>query len=150
MRGVRCGTHRPYPVAHDEAHGYPAEPVEPGLVWYTAEELGNELLALDTPLQMANEVQVRMDWKNRLAVHRGAVPQKKNLLPASHGCACMSDSRPESSKCVYVSHTNPDKGTRCTRGSDSASALYAPLKTERRHKANRTHLQIGLIIPVVL
>ena len=99
---------------------------------------------------MTNEVQVWMDWKNRLAVHRGAISQKKNLLPASHGCACMSDSRPESSKCVYVSHKNPDKGTRCTRGSESANALYARLKIERRDKTNRTHLQIWLIIPVVL
>lgn len=149
MPCVRCGTHRPYPVAHDEAHGYPAESVEPGLVWYTAEELGDELLALDTPLQMANEVEVWMIWGSRSEVHGGPNPHE-NSRPASHGCACMSDSRPESSKCVYVSHTNPDKGTRCTRGSESASALYAPLKIERRDETNGTHLQIGLIIPVVL
>ena len=57
------GTYRPDPLAHDEAHGDPSVFVEPCFVGDAAEELGDELFAFDTPLQVADEVEVRVDWR---------------------------------------------------------------------------------------
>ena len=62
-KGGEGGTHRPDPLAHDEAHGDPSVLVEPCFVGDAAEELGDELFAFDAPLQVADEVEVRVDWR---------------------------------------------------------------------------------------